>query len=114
MQFLSKLYQVIPSLIQFLSNLSKIIPRQKNSGYNLIDVDIISFFVASKSVKKSKKVHNRRRKNSYLLRDFKNFNKIFGKNVTYATNNQKSYTLSSDNMFYIYIQSNLCKTINVL
>ena len=55
MQFLSKLYQVIPSLMQFLSNLSKIIPRQKNSWYNLIDVVIISFFVASKSVKKSKK-----------------------------------------------------------
>ena len=40
--------------MQFLINLSKIILRQKNSYY-LVDVDIISFFVASKSVKKSKK-----------------------------------------------------------
>ena len=50
--------------------------------------DIISCFVASKyKGKKIQKIDenswNRRSKNSYLLRDLMNFNKIFGKNVAY-------------------------------
>ena len=35
-------------LMQFLSNLSKIIPSQKTADITLLDTDVIRFFAASK------------------------------------------------------------------
>ena len=46
-----KLIQYYYNLIQFLGNLPKIIPSQKNCWYYLIDADIISLFAASKGKK---------------------------------------------------------------
>ena len=56
--------------MQFLNNLSKTIQSQKTADTILIDADIIIIFLQQVKVKKSKK-----------LRDF---NEIFGKNVTYG------------------------------
>ena len=70
--------------MQFLSNLSKIIRTQKNADLML---KMLMPFVASKSKKIRKIDKNRRSKHLYLLRDLMrdlmNFNKMFGKNITY-------------------------------
>ena len=53
--------------------------------FGIIDVDLISFFVANKGKKIQnieEVVKNRRSKNSYLLGDLISVNEIFGKNVT--------------------------------
>ena len=74
------------NLIQFLSNLSKIISSKKSVEIVIIDkldVDFITFFIVIKGKKIQKieeVVKNRRSKNSYLLGDFINVNEIFGKN----------------------------------
>ena len=47
--------KVNPILIQFLSNLSKIILSQKTADIILINADIISFLVASEGKKIQKK-----------------------------------------------------------
>ena len=48
-----ELIQYEYNLIQFFSNLSEIIPSQKAGNNYLMDIDVISFFVASKG----KKIH---------------------------------------------------------
>ena len=48
-----ELIQYKYNLIQFFSNLSEIIPSKKTGSNYLMDIDVISFFVASKG----KKIH---------------------------------------------------------
>ena len=81
-----EIIQYYYNLIQFLSNLSKIISSKKSVEIVIIeklDVDFITFFIVIKG-KKIQKIEevakNRRSKNSYLLGDFINVNEIFGKN----------------------------------
>ena len=81
-----EIIQYYYNLIQFLSNLSKIISSKKSVEIVIIDkldVDFITFFIVIKGKKIQKieeVVKNRRSKNSYLLGDFINVNEIFGKN----------------------------------
>ena len=81
-----EIIQYYYNLIQFLSNLSKIISSKKSVEIVIIeklDVDFITFFIVikGKKIQKIKEVvKNRRSKNSYLLGDFINVNEIFGKN----------------------------------
>ena len=81
-----EIIQYYYNLIQFLSNLSKIISSKKSVEIVIIDkldVDFITFFIVIKGKKIQKieeVVKNRRSKNSYLLGDFLNVNEIFGKN----------------------------------
>ena len=81
-----EIIQYYYNLIQFLSNLSKIISSKKSVEIVIIDkldVDFITFFIVIKGKKIQKieeVVKNRRSKNSYLLGDFININEIFGKN----------------------------------
>ena len=81
-----EIIQYYYNLIQFLSNLSKIISSKKSVEIVIIeklDVDFITFFILIKGKKIQKieeVVKNRRSKNSYLLGDFINVNEIFGKN----------------------------------
>ena len=80
-----EIIQYYYNLIQFLSNLSKIISSKKSVEIVIIDkldVDFITFFIVikGKKIQKIKEVvKNRRSKNSYLLGDFINVNEIFGK-----------------------------------
>ena len=80
-----EIIQYYYNLIQFLSNLSKIISSKKSVEIVIIDkldVDFITFFIVIKGKKIQKieeVVKNRRSKNSYLLGDFINVNEIFGK-----------------------------------
>ena len=81
-----EIIQYYYNLIQFLSNISKIISSKKSVEIVIIDkldVDFITFFIVIKGKKIQKieeVVKNRRSKNSYLLGDFINVNEIFGKN----------------------------------
>ena len=81
-----EIIQYYYNLIQFLSNLSKIISSKKSVEIVIIeklDVDFITFFIVIKGKKIQKieeVVKNRRSKNSYILGDVINVNEIVGKN----------------------------------
>ena len=80
-----EIIQYYYNLIQFLSNLSKIISSKKSVEIVIIeklDVDFITFFIVikGKKIQKIEEVVKNRSKNSYLLGDFINVNEIFGKN----------------------------------